>query len=146
MSDMQIAIAAAKDFIPVRIHPTDAGADLRANLTEPLTLQPGESAFIDTGIAVAIPDGYFGMLVIRSGLACKHGITLANSVGIIDSTYRGPIKAKLVNLGYLPYTIEPTERIAQLIIVPCVLAGFTPVETLEATERGEGGFGSTGTD
>lgn len=121
-----------------------AGADLRADIPEPVTLQPRESTFFNTGIEVAIPDGYFGALAIRSSLACKHGLMLANSLGIIDSCYRGPVKAKLVNIGRRPYTINPGDRIAQLLIIPCVHATFVQVDELPESDRGTGGFGSTG--
>lgn len=123
---------------------TDAGADLRADIPEPVTLQPRESTFFNTGIEVAIPEGYFGALAIRSSLACKHGLMLANSLGIIDSCYRGPVKAKLVNIGRRPYTINPGDRIAQLLIIPCVHAAFIQVDELPESDRGTGGFGSTG--
>ncbi|RHF77789.1 dUTP diphosphatase, partial [Coprococcus comes] len=98
----------------------------------------------NTGIEVAIPEGYFGALAIRSSLACKHGLMLANSLGIIDSCYRGPVKAKLVNIGRCPYTINPGDRIAQLLIIPCVHATFVQVDELPESDRGAGGFGSTG--
>ena len=109
-----------------------------------MTLQPRESTFFNTGIEVAIPEGYFGALAIRSSLACKHGLMLANSLGIIDSCYRGPVKAKLVNIGRRPYTINPGDRIAQLLIIPCVHATFVQVDELPESDRGAGGFGSTG--
>lgn len=125
---MQIETVAKEGFLPVRVHPTDAGADLRADIPEPVTLQPRESTFFNTGIEVAIPEGYFGALAIRSSLACKHGLMLANSLGIIDSCYRGPVKAKLVNIGRRPYTINPGDRIAQLLIIPCVHATFPELE------------------
>lgn len=118
--------------------------DLRADIPEPVTLQPRESTFFNTGIEVAIPEGYFGALAIRSSLACKHGLMLANSLGIIDSCYRGPVKAKLVNIGRRPYTINPGDRIAQLLIIPCVHATFVQVDELPESDRGTGGFGSTG--
>ena len=141
---MQIETVAKEGFLPVRVHPTDAGADLRADIPEPVTLQPRESTFFNTGIEVAIPDGYFGALAIRSSLACKHGLMLANSLGIIDSCYRGPVKAKLVNIGRRPYTINPGDRIAQLLIIPCVHATFVQVDELPESDRGTGGFGSKG--
>lgn len=141
---MQIETVAKDGFLPVRVHPTDAGADLRVDIPEPVTLQPHESTFFNTGIEVAIPEGYFGALAIRSSLACKHGLMLANSLGIIDSCYRGPVKAKLVNIGRRPYTINPGERIAQLLIIPCVHATFVQVDELPESDRGAGGFGSTG--
>ena len=141
---MQIETVAKEGFLPVRVHPTDAGADLRADIPEPVTLQPRESTIFNTGIEVAIPEGYFGALAIRSSLACKHGLMLANSLGIIDSCYRGPVKAKLVNIGRRPYTINPGDRIAQLLIIPCVHAMFVQVDELPESDRGTGGFGSTG--
>ena len=134
---MQIETVAKEGFLPVRVHPTDAGGDLRADIPEPVT-------FFNTGIEVAIPEGYFGALAIRSSLACKHGLMLANSLGIIDSCYRGPVKAKLVNIGRRPYTINPGDRIAQLLIIPCVHAAFIQVDELPEHDRGTGGFGSTG--
>lgn len=104
---MQIKTVAKEGFLPVRVHPTDAGADLRADIPEPVTLQPRESTFFNTGIEVAIPEGYFGALAIRSSLACKHGLMLANSLGIIDSCYRGPVKAKLVEHRKAPIHDQP---------------------------------------
>lgn len=121
-----------------------AGLDLSACIAEDITLKPMERAIIPTGIAVAVPEGYAGMVYARSGLAIKHGITLSNSVGVIDSDYRGEIKCGIVNLGTKPYTIRNGERIAQLILTPVAQAHVVPVDKLDETLRGEGGFGSTG--
>jgi len=122
-----------------------AALDLTAALDAPLTLAPGERAAVPTGIAVAIPAGYAGLLFARSGLALKKGLALANGVGLIDSDYRGEVKAALVNLGAEPVTIVPGERVAQLMLCPCAALSPTPVEHLPETARGSGGFGSTGT-
>jgi len=126
-----------------------AGADIRANLPEDLrkaglTLQPMERRIVPTGLRVAIPDGYEIQIRPRSGLALKHGITLPNTPGTIDSDYRGPLGVLLVNLGAAPYVIAHGERIAQMIVAPVVQARFDVIETLDVTARGAGGFGSTG--
>lgn len=121
-----------------------AGADLRACLEETLTIQPGETAFVPTGIALEVPKGCAGLVYARSGLACKRGLAPANKVGVIDSDYRGEIMVALHNHGKLPQTIENGERIAQLLITPVLTPGFAAVEALTDTARGSGGFGSTG--
>ncbi len=122
-----------------------AGMDLKAVLEHSITLAPLERALIPTGIAISLPGPEFGaFLFARSGLASKHGITLANSVGVIDSDYTGEIKVALVNLSNEPYTIENGERIAQMVILEVAKAQFTVSDTLEKTQRGSGGFGSTG--
>lgn len=121
-----------------------AGVDLRAYIEDPITIAPGERAMISTGVAVAIPDGFVGLLFIRSGIARKNGVTLANSVGVIDSDYRGELKAVLSNGGTEAYTVSPGERIVQLIVTPYVGATFSYVEELSNTSRGSGGFGHTG--
>lgn len=121
-----------------------AGLDLSACLTDDITLKPMERAFIPTGIAVSVPKGYAGMVYARSGLAIKHGITLSNSVGVIDSDYRGEIKCGIINLGTEPYTIKNGERIAQLVLTPVSQADVVSVDKLDDTMRGDGGFGSTG--
>lgn len=126
-----------------------AGADLRANLPavqrdDGVTLQPGERALIPTGLRVSIPDGYEMQIRPRSGLAFKHGVTLANAPGTIDSDYRGPVGVILVNLGDTPFTVRHGERIAQAVLAPVVRAGFVKASALAATSRGDGGFGSTG--
>ena len=122
-----------------------AGMDLSACMEESVTLKPGQRAIIPTGIAIEIPDENFvGLVFARSGLGIKHGITLSNSVGVIDSDYRGEIKCGVVNLGEEEYTIEPGDRISQLIIMPVTIANIIPSETLNDTQRGSGGLGSTG--
>ena len=126
-------------YLPVRAHPTDAGADLKSTHHE--DIYPGETKLIDTGVAVKIPKGYGGFVFNRSGQG-KQGIILPNSVGVIDSDYRGNIKVPLKNLSDSPYKIKPGDRIAQLVIMPVLLVGF--VDAWNDTERGSGGFGSTG--
>jgi dUTP pyrophosphatase len=122
-----------------------AGMDLRACLDAPLRLEPGESALISTGLAVHIADHCLaGMLLPRSGLGHKHGIVLGNLVGLIDSDYQGPLMVSLWNRGAVAYTVQPFERIAQMVIVPVVHAQFRQVESFDASPRGDGGFGSTG--
>lgn len=132
--------------VPTRGSEYAAGYDLYAAFKEPLLkISPGSTVVVDTGIAVAIPDGYFGAIFARSGLATKQGLRPANCVGVIDSDYRGPIKVALHNDGpVLPQIIKQGERIAQLVIIPYENIEFEVVEELEETERGEGGFGSTG--
>ena len=122
-----------------------AGMDLYAAVTEDATLQPGRIHLTPTGIAVAIPEGFEGQVRPRSGLAIKHGITLINSPGTIDSDYRGEIGVALINLGSEPHTIRRGDRIAQLIISPVMKTVWNVVERLDETTRNEGGFGHTGT-
>jgi dUTP pyrophosphatase len=129
--------------------PGAAGADIRANLrpedrASGFTLDPMHRAIVPTGLRVEIPLGYEMQIRPRSGLAVKHGITLPNTPGTIDSDYRGPLGVALINLGAEPYTIQHGDRIAQMIIAPVVQVGFEVVEALSDTARGEGGFGSTG--
>jgi len=126
-----------------------AGADIRANLPqdhrdEGVVLQPMERRVVPTGLLVAIPEGYEMQIRPRSGLALKHGITLPNTPGTIDSDYRGPLGVLLVNLGDVPYRIGHGDRIAQAIIAPVVQASFDMVDKMDETARGERGFGSTG--
>lgn len=120
-----------------------AGVDLRAYLDEAITLEPLERRLIPTGLHIALPKGYEAQLRARSGLSTKHGITLINAVGTIDSDYRGEIKIGLVNLSREAYTIEPGERVAQMIIAQYEQVNFELVDELDDTDRGEGGFGST---
>ncbi|MBQ6818139.1 MAG: dUTP diphosphatase [Clostridia bacterium] len=122
-----------------------AGADLYALLDEPATIQPGETLLIKTGVAMAIPDGYVGLIFARSGLASKRGLAPANKVGVIDSDYRGELMVALHNHSAQPQTVEPKERIAQLAILPYLHPTFEVAESLDETKRGDGGFGSTGT-
>ena len=122
-----------------------AGLDLRACIDAPLVLQPGAAELIPTGLAIHIGDpGHAAMLLPRSGLGHKHGIVLGNLVGLIDSDYQGPLMVSCWNRGSAPFTIEPLERIAQMVIVPVVQADFRVVDSFDASERGSGGFGSTG--
>ena len=123
-----------------------AGLDLRACLEDTVTLEPGETKLIPTGMSVYIEDtGLAAMILPRSGLGHKHGIVLGNLVGLIDSDYQGELMVSCWNRGNTTFTMEVCERIAQLVIVPVVQAEFDLVEEFEATDRGEGGFGSTGT-
>ncbi|MBR9890408.1 dUTP diphosphatase [bacterium] len=123
-----------------------AGADLRANLPDrgEVVLAPGTRALVPTGLRLAIPEGWEVQIRPRSGLALKHGITLPNSPGTIDSDYRGPLGVIVMNAGDAPFTIAHGDRIAQMVAAPVVQAGFDLVETLPETARGAGGFGSTG--
>lgn len=122
-----------------------AGMDLSACLDEPVVIKKGEIKMISTGIAISLPSNeYVAYIYARSGLACKKGICLANSVGVIDSDYRGEIKCGLINLSNDDFTVNHGDRIAQLVIAPVAIAEIEECETLDETERGEGGFGSTG--
>lgn len=121
-----------------------AGMDLKANIEEPITLGMLERAMVPTGLFIALPDGYEAQVRPRSGLAAKHGISVTNSPGTIDADYRGEIKVLLVNLSKEPFTINPGERIAQMVIARHEKVEWVEVELLDETERGEGGFGSTG--
>jgi dUTP pyrophosphatase len=124
--------------------PGSAGADLRAWLSSPLELGPGERAAVPTGLRIELPPGYEAQVRPRSGLALERGVTCLNSPGTIDSDYRGEVKVILANLGSRPVTIAPGDRIAQLVVAPASRARFEAVSALGPTERGEGGFGSTG--
>ncbi|SFC37621.1 dUTP diphosphatase [Tropicimonas isoalkanivorans] len=135
--------------LPAYETPGAAGADLRANFpagerSAGVTLQPLERRIIPSGLRVEVPDGYEMQIRPRSGLALRHGITLPNTPGTIDSDYRGPLGILLVNLGTEPYTIHHGDRVAQAIVAPVVQARFDIAEGLETSARGEGGFGSTG--
>lgn len=121
-----------------------AGVDLRAFLTEEIVLKPMERKLVSTGIFIEIPRGYEGQIRARSGLAIKHGITLINGIGTIDSDYRGEVCVPLINLGEEAYTISNGDRVAQLIITSYERVDFQIVDSLSQTERGEGGFGHTG--
>lgn len=122
-----------------------AGVDLRADLEQPLTLEPLQRAMVPTGLYMQIPAGYEGQVRPRSGLAAKHGITVLNTPGTIDADYRGEIKVILVNLSNEAFTIESGERIAQMVFAHHEVAEFVQSDELDSTERGEGGFGHTGT-
>lgn len=129
--------------VPQYAHPGDAGADLHS--AEALTLQPGERAVVSTGVSLALPDGTVAFVVPRSGLAAKHGITVVNAPGTVDAGYRGEIKVVLLNTDATEsFAIAPGDRIAQLIIMNVAKARFVEVDRLPGSDRGEGGFGSTG--
>ena len=121
-----------------------AGADLHACLNETITIQPGETSFVPTGLAMEIPYGYAGLIYARSGLACKNGLAPANKVGVIDSDYRGEFIVALHNHGKEAKLVAPGDRIAQLVITPVLMPRYAEVEELSDTERAAGGFGSTG--
>ena len=133
------------DLLPKYAHGVeDAGCDLKANIPKPITIAPWKSVWVGTGVHLAMPEGMFALQAPRSGLSCNHGITLANSPGIINPGYRGEIRCKLVNLSDEPYTVYPLERIAQLVVLPFVNAVFTTYDSLPESSRGEDGYGSTG--
>lgn len=140
---MEIETVCVEDQMPVRAHEADAGADLRAS--EYATIGSKQFAVVSTGVRVSIPEGYFGLLAARSSLWWR-GLLMANGVGIIDAGFTGEIKVPLYNAGNTPSNVLAGERIAQLVIVPCELPTFRRVEELGDTERGEGGFGSTGVE
>ena len=121
-----------------------AGMDLCAAVEEPLVLQPGQRGLVPTGFRIALPEGYEAQIRPRSGLAIKRGITVANAPGTVDSDYRGEVKVGLVNLSDAPYTIRRGDRIAQMVVAPVTRVAWQPVERLDETARGAGGFGSTG--
>ena len=121
-----------------------AGADLYACLDAPLTINPHETILVHTGVAMEIPTGFAGLIYARSGIASKRGLAPANKVGVVDSDYRGEVMVALHNHSAIPQTIENGERIAQLVIAPYVVADFVLSDELDDTERGAGGFGSTG--
>jgi dUTP pyrophosphatase len=132
--------------LPAYATPGSAGLDLRACLDEALVLAPGQSTLIPTGLSIHIGNpGLAAMILPRSGLGHKHGIVLGNLVGLIDSDYQGPLMVSCWNRSQQPFTVQPLERIAQLVIVPVVQAAFRVVDSFEASARGAGGFGSTGT-
>jgi len=137
-------VGAVEVPLPEYQTPGAAGLDLRAALTEAVTLAPGERRLIPTGLTIAVPPGFEAQVRARSGLALKHGIAMLNGVGTIDSDYRGEVGAIVVNLGQEPFVIEPLARIAQLVIAPVARAQIELSVSLEDTQRGGGGFGSTG--
>ena len=147
MTDIELKILDPRmaDQLPAYATPGSAGLDLRACLEAPLVLEPGQSQLIATGLAIHIGDpGLAAMILPRSGLGHKHGIVLGNLVGLIDSDYQGPLMVSCWNRGAAAFTVQPMERIAQLVIVPVVQARFRVVGEFDASHRGEGGFGSTG--
>lgn len=142
MTDLPVLIVAEGE-LPSYAHPGDAGADLRSS--EALVIAPGERATVATGVAIALPDGYVGLVHPRSGLAAKHGVTVLNAPGTVDAAYRGEIKVTLLNTDKSrPFEIAVGDRIAQLVIQSVERANFIQVDYLPDSHRGEGGFGSTG--
>jgi len=143
--DVKIFDARLRESMPHYASPGAAGLDLRACLDTPLTLAPGQTELVPTGIAIHIGNpGYAAMILPRSGLGHKHGIVLGNLVGLIDSDYQGQIMVSAWNRGQAGFTIQPLERIAQLVIVPVLQVEFNVVENFAPSDRGAGGFGSTG--
>lgn len=132
--------------LPLPAYETEgaAGLDLRAAIAESFSLAPGERALVPTGLAMQLPVGFEGQVRPRSGLAVKHGVTVLNAPGTVDSDYRGEVKVPLINLGQEPFAIARGDRIAQMVIAPVTRAILTEVAALDATARGAGGFGSTG--
>jgi dUTP pyrophosphatase len=143
--DLKVLDARMADQLPAYATPGSAGLDLRACLDAPLVLGPGDTALISTGMAIHIGDpGLAAVILPRSGLGHKHGIVLGNLVGLIDSDYQGPLMVSCWNRGKTAFTVQPLDRIAQLVIVPVVQAAFRRVDDFAASGRGAGGFGSTG--
>ena len=143
--DLQVLDARMAEQIPAYATPGSAGLDLRACLDEAITLAPGQTTLIPTGLAIHIADpGLAAIILPRSGLGHKHGIVLGNLVGLIDSDYQGQLMVSCWNRGQTEFVIQPFERIAQLVIVPVVQATFRRVDSFDASARGAGGFGSTG--
>lgn len=134
------------DDLPLPAYETEhaAGMDLRAAVTAPVTLQPGERALVPTGLRIALPPGYEAQIRPRSGLAIKHGLSLLNAPGTIDADYRGEIRIVIANLGGDPYTIHRGDRIAQMVVAPVSRVRWVERGNLDETSRGAGGFGSTG--
>ena len=141
---VQIRALRPDAIVPRYQTPHSAGLDLHAAIDAPVTLAPGERTAIGTGLAFALPPGYEGQVRPRSGLARDHGVTLANAPGTLDADYRGELTILIINHGTQPVTLEPKQRIAQLVIAPFVQAELALVDELPASERGAGGFGSTG--
>jgi dUTP pyrophosphatase len=143
--DIKLLDPRLKDQPPAYATPGSAGLDLRACIDDPVSLHPGETTLIPSGIAIHLADPGLAALVLpRSGLGHRHGIVLGNLVGLIDSDYQGPIMVSMWNRGHELFTIEPLDRIAQLVVVPVARVGFNVVDEFVASVRGEGGFGSTG--
>jgi dUTP pyrophosphatase len=143
--DLKIMDERMAQHLPVYATPGSAGLDLRACLAAPLVLNPGMTQLIPTGLAIHVADPQLAAIILpRSGLGHKHGIVLGNLVGLIDSDYQGQLMVSCWNRGHSAFTVEPMERIAQLVIVPIVQAQFRLVEAFEKSQRGQGGFGSTG--
>jgi dUTP pyrophosphatase len=143
--DLKILDPRMKDFLPAYATGGSAGLDLRACIDAPLTLEPGQTVLVPTGLAIHIADpGYAAMILPRSGLGHKNGIVLGNLVGLIDSDYQGQLMVSTWNRGQSPFTLQSMDRLAQLVVVPVVQVGFKVVEEFASSDRGAGGFGSTG--
>ena len=143
--DLKILDPRMAECLPAYATPGSAGLDLRACTDGPLVIEPGQATLIPTGIAIHVGDpGLAAIILPRSGLGHKHGIVLGNLVGLIDSDYQGPLMVSCWNRGQAAFTVQPMDRIAQLVIVPVVQARFRQVQSFETSTRGEGGFGSTG--
>lgn len=143
--DIKILDPRLKEQLPAYATAGSAGLDLRACIDAPLTIAPGETHLIPTGLAIHVANpAYAAMILPRSGLGHKHGIVLGNLVGLIDSDYQGQLMVSTWNRGQTVFTLNPMERLAQLVIVPVIQVGFNIVEEFDASERGTGGFGSTG--
>ena len=143
--DIKILDARMKDMLPAYATPGSAGLDLRACIAQAITIEAGQTVLIPTGLAIHVADpGYAAMILPRSGMGHKNGIVLGNLVGLIDSDYQGQLMVSTWNRGQAAFTLEPMERLAQLIIVPVLQVGFNIVDEFDTSERGAGGFGSTG--
>lgn len=143
--DVKILDPRMKDMLPAYATPGSAGLDLRACIAAPITIEAGQTVLVPTGLAIHVADpGYAAMILPRSGMGHKNGIVLGNLVGLIDSDYQGQLMVSTWNRGHAAFTLQPMERLAQLIIVPVLQVGFNIVEEFDASERGAGGFGSTG--
>lgn len=143
--ELKILDERMRDALPAHATPGSAGLDLRACIDAPLRIAPGQTVLIPTGLSIHIADpGYAAMLLPRSGLGHRHGIVLGNLVGLIDSDYQGELMVSVWNRGQDSFTLNPLDRIAQLVVVPVLQVGFNVVDDFDASSRGEGGFGSTG--
>ncbi|MFC5479850.1 dUTP diphosphatase [Massilia suwonensis] len=143
--DVKILDPRMKELLPAYATAGSAGLDLRACLDAPLTLEPGQTVLVPTGLAIHVADpGYAAMILPRSGLGHKNGIVLGNLVGLIDSDYQGQLMVSTWNRGHAAFTLQPLDRLAQLVIVPVLQVGFNVVDEFASSERGAGGFGSTG--
>lgn len=143
--ELKILDERMRDQLPAYATSGSAGLDLRAAINEPLVIEPGQTQLIPTGLSIHIADpGYAAMILPRSGLGHKHGIVLGNLVGLIDSDYQGPLMVSAWNRCQTTYTLQPMERLAQLVVVPVLQVQFNIVDEFNASERGAGGFGSTG--
>ena len=145
MEEIEISVqASSPEFLPVYSSEHAAGADLKACIPEQIVLEPGASVLVPTGLRMAIPEGFEVQIRPRSGLAAKFGISMVNAPGTIDADYRGEIRVILINHGREPFTIRRGDRIAQMVIAPVLRVNWRVTATLDATVRGDGGFGSTG--